>query len=272
MQQPMTITEQRFRDASGERFLKNGNLRCQAVSKTRVRQWRLEHDDWTTPTEDLWPECQCARPALPGVFTCHYHGGRTPRRGDEAPRNIFDVMPVDLREKLQALMNSHEYISRREDILLIKARQWQLLEELSQSAGSEVAWEIVADALHLMRQMEYGQATALLEQAVDCVKREEEIWEEIYKTENVIKDLTNTEMRTAKELRLMVTADQVMALMNNIYGAIAEGVNRCINNADDQTRFLYYIGREFSRFTNLSPTGAFPQLIAGGAEEDGDAK
>lgn len=267
---PKPITEQRFRDASGERFLKNGNLRCHAVSKTRVRQWRLEHDDWKTPTEDLWPECQCTRPALPGMFTCHFHGGRTPRR-ETPPKTVFDVMPVDLREKLQALMDSNEYISRREDILLIKARQWQLLEELSLSAGSEEAWEMVADALETLRQGNDAEAVALLEQATEKVHREEEIWKEIYKSEEVIKDLTNTEMRTAKELRLMVTADQVMALVNNIFGAISDGVVKCIGNTDDQTRFLHYIGRELSRFTNLSPSNAFPQLIEGSGKEDRDA-
>lgn len=266
----LTTTEIRFRDGEGERYLKNGNIRCQAVSKTRLHRLRLERDDFDSPPEAFWPEAQCEKPAMPGVFVCHFHGGRSPRY--KAPRGIFDVLPVDLRRNFQVMLDNPDYISRKDDILLTKTRQWQLLEQLTEQVGSEAAWEMVYTAAQLLRSNEVAEALALLEQAIETTKTEKEVWKEVYQTQAVLKDLTNTEMKSAKELRLMVTSEQVMVLVNNIYAAITEGAEKYIKETEAQSGFLRFISDKFTRFVNLSPSAAFPKLIEGSTKQDGEAE
>lgn len=271
-QQQMTISERRFREGKGVHYLKNGSIRCHAISKTKVRAWRLEHNDEETPTQELWPDCQCGRAALPGLFLCKYHGGLTRKAGNKNPKSILDVVPVDLRNKLKTLFDSPDYISRKQDILLLKARQWELLENLNSTLGGQDAWELVHDAIEQLRSGEVDVAETLLEQATDSIRQEKEIWDEVYRAETIIKDLTTAEVKNAKELRSMVTAEQVMALVSKIYDTIAESLEKYIEDPKDRREALYYIGSRFGQFTNLGYGNSFKELAEGSRPDKRDSE
>ena len=125
----MSIPEQRFKEKTGIQFLDSGKIRCQGLAKSRIRKWREDYDDYTTPTKFLWPECQCGQFAVDGQFVCKWHGGKTPRTKNPV-RTMLDVMPLDMADKYKAIMDSPDYISRKDDINLIKTRVVMLLEEL----------------------------------------------------------------------------------------------------------------------------------------------
>lgn len=253
----MDKTEKRYREGSGERYTPGGEVRCHAVAKSKLRRWRELNNDPDITADDVWPECQCEQRAVPGMFACRYHGGMTP--GEHKPKSILDIIPVNLGEKYKVLAENPDYISRREDILLMKARKWELLESLQDNAGNEEAWGMVDEALALLRQGEEAKAESLLSEALAQHTNEREVWTEIRESDKVLKDMTNTEVKTAKELRLMATAEQVTALLTNIYNVINRGSEKYIDDPRAQADFLSYIAREIGRFANISP-GTIYQL------------
>ena len=260
----MPIGERRFREGTGEQYLKDGRVRCQAMAKSKIRVWRATFNDYDTPTEEIWPECQCHLAAIPGGFTCNFHGGLTPRTN--RPNTILDVMPLDLAEKMAVLQDSSDYMDNRENILMITARQWELLERMQQEAGGEKAWEMVEEALIELRRGDDSKAEALLSSALRGIEQEKEAWGEIYRSSEVIKDLRSTQVRTAKELRLMATADQVLAFIRNIHQAIIDGAKQYIDEPKKQTSFLQYISGEIERFANISPATVSARLEPGRGE------
>ncbi len=262
----MSITEQRYREGSGERLCKNGEIRCQAISKTRVRHYREEHDDWVTPVQELWPECQCPKAAEQGMFACYFHGGRT---AEPRPlRTIMDVLPLDLGEKVKILLSDPSYISRKEDIAILRARQWELLEKLQAKTDSEEAWGAVADALFELRHGNDGVASDLLKQALDTAKEGSNIWQEFYNVEKILKDVTVAEVHTAKELQSMATAEQVGRLMSRIYDILTAGAEKYIEDKQRQSAFLRFIAGELNRATNVSPATVIQLLESGSGEAD----
>lgn len=258
----MNITEKRFRENSGVRFLKNGEIRCHALAKNKVRKWREHFDDYDTPSEDLWPECQCEKAAVPGHYACHFHGGDAVSTVNP-PKTILDAMPIDLSEKFKVLMETPHYISRKNDILLIQSRQWELLEELKYEAGTEEAWGMVHEALVYVKKEDAVNARDLLERALRTTSRKEEIWKELYKVEGVLQDLTRVQTNTAKEMRLMATTEQVGALFANILSLIIQGANQYIDDSTKRAGFLQFISREAGRLANANPATIINQLEAG---------
>jgi len=270
MANKMSLSERRFRDGTGVQYLQDGRVRCHSIAKSKVRKWREENNDYETPVEDFWPECQCHLAAIPGSFVCSFHGGLTPHKN--RPNSILDVMPMDLAEKMAVMLDSAEYMDSREDILLVKARQWELLEQMQQEAGGPQAWEKVEEALVELRRGDEQKAEALLSSAVKAVHTEREAWDEIYKASEVIKDLRATQVKTAKELRLMATADQVLAFIRNIQQAIIDGAKEYIDEPKKQARFLQYVSGEISRFANLGPATVSARLESGRREVGRDAE
>lgn len=266
----MPICERRFREGSGEKFLGNGEIRCQAVSKAKLRRWRIEFNDEDATADDTWPETQCEKGAEPGAFACKFHGGQTPKQLTTTPRSLIETMPIDLGEKLKVLMQNPQYWSRREDIMMMQARNWELMEELQKSAGSEEAWGYVQEALIAIKRGRDAEAKLLLEEAMEHVDRRKEIWEEVRKNENVIKELTNTQVRTVKDLNQMATTEQVTAVVLNLYDIMANGAKKYIHDPSSRSQFLRDIAKAISRYANLSPLSVDREIESGFDTIDGE--
>jgi hypothetical protein len=247
------ITEKRFKEASGVQFLDNGKVRCQGLAKSRIKKWREEFDDDTTPTEDLWPECQCHLAACPGYHVCKFHGGKTPRT-KAAPRTVLDVLPLDLADKYRALMANPEYISRKEDILLIKTRQYELLEGLGEEIGSEEAWGNVAEALVTLRHGDSLNAVKYLEKALQATENKKETWKEFYQTEKLLSDLTTTQVRTAKELQSMATMEQVQSLVHTLLRVMVSRIDAYIVDPALRSEYKLMVVSEIEKLTNTTPS------------------
>ena len=263
----MSVTEKRWREKSGQQYLADGiSVRCQAISKGQARKWRLENDDYETPTDELWPECQCTHGALPGAFVCFWHGGKS--KLAQKARGIVDVVPYDLGEKIKILLDDPYYISRREDIALLRARQYELLESLQETLGSEEAWGTVDDALYELMRGNDEIAAEMLKKALQSTKDTKHVWDEMYKLENVLKDMTGTEVKTAKEMRTMATAEQVGRLMSRMYDILMYGAEKYIDNKQQQTAFLQYVARELTGAVNFGAFTVSGELESGSREED----
>ena len=265
-------TERRFMEGAGECYLKSGAIRCQGLSKSQLRKWREEHNDYESTTDDVWPECQCHMPAEPGAFACKWHGGRSVKSAGDGPKSLLDTMPVDLANKLKVLTQNPTYWSRREDILLMQARQWELMEDLTEVAGNAEAWGGVGEAIVALRKGKDMEALLILEEAEKHIDRRKEVWDEVRKNENVIKELTNTQVRTVKDLQQMATTEQVTALVMNLYEIVANGATKYIHDSNDKSKFLTELSKAISRYANLSPLALSSEVGRGRYTIEGESE
>jgi hypothetical protein len=259
-----TIGEKRFKERSGERYLADGvTIRCQAVAKHRLRAAREESGDFTSPAEKWWPELQCTRGAAPGQYVCKFHGGLSPRT---VPRTILDVLPEVLADKFQTIQNNPDYIDRKEEIILFKAMIWEALEQLDQEGGSQEAWDMVQGAYDALSTGSIISAKALLFKALESTNRSKELRREIRANANVLADLTTTQTKTAKELRLMATHEQVAGMLAEVQNAFFDAIDRVKLDAETRTRLgTLFLGR-LVRFNKLGTT-AIPDELSSGTEQ-----
>jgi predicted Zn-dependent protease len=257
----MTTGEQRFRSGDGQKYMNDGyTVRCQALAKAKVRRLREQYQDTNSPADRFWPEAQCSHPAVPNGFICRLHGGETPSTN---PKTFLDVLPFDLREKMKIIMANPDYISRREDINLMLARRWQLIEELEDYAGSAEAWGMVSEAIVLLKTGELNQGIALLERASESTRQQKEIWDEVYKVESSIKDLTQTQVRTAKELRQMATTEQVNSLILSIQRVFEKVINHYVLDQTLRGTITRQFVGELLRLNNAGTIAVSGQLTEG---------
>lgn len=249
---PISKPEQRFKDNSGERLTGAGKVRCHGLAKSKIRRWREAYDDYDTPTDALWPECQCEQAAVEGQYVCRFHGGLTPRTVNP-PRTMLDVMPLDMAEKYRVVMESPDYISRKADINLIQVRIQMLLEDLQKEADSEEVWGLIHEAIVKIKRGDTVNALDYLERAAETRDSKREVWKEIYQTEKLLADLTTTQMKTAKDLQSMATIEQVSALMSTLVNLINMGAQNYIPDPMDRSQFTRTIVTEINRLMGTTP-------------------
>lgn len=254
---PISKPEERFKENSGERYTSAGKVRCQALAKSKIRRWREAYEDYDTPSELLWPECQCEQTAIEGQYVCYFHGGLTPRTVNP-PRTILDVMPMGMAEKYKAITESPDYISRQEDINLMKLRRNLLLEELSKEADSEEVWGLVHEAVVKLKKGDSINALDYLERATKVVDNKKEVWNEIYRVEKLLGEITTVQMKTAKDLQSMATVEQVNALMSTVINLINSGAKNYIPDPMDRSAFQRSLVVEIQRMMGITPQEVLP--------------
>lgn len=207
--------EQRFRDGTGERYLKNGKVRCHGSSKTKVKQLRVKYADPTLRAKDLWPEAQCSWPAIEGAFGCDLHGGAS---HNTTKKSISDWMPIDLREKLEILEgNKDQLFNRDNEIGQLLARNAQLYESLDDLVLGIEGYQAVAEARKKLTNGDVVEAGVLLDIALQDYRKEREVRIELRENVKILDKLTLTVFGIRKELKLLATIDQVRSLLEGLY-------------------------------------------------------
>src|SRR3990167_3912087 len=203
----MSVSEKRYRDGLGVRFLQDGvTVRCQGVSKAKLRQLRFTRNEPDLTSDDVWPQEQCIKAAEPGKLLCTFHGGRTPNSGK---RKISDFMPLDLREKYEIFEKNPDIINRYIELAQLQARNASLFEQYEDLVLGQEAYETVAEARRLLARGDVVDAGQLLDIALRDAKTETEIWDELRKNMDLVDKLTRTQFAIEKELKTMATREQV---------------------------------------------------------------
>lgn len=251
---PIPISEQRYRDGLGHRFLQNGvTVRCQGVSKTKIRQLRITRNDPDLTSDDVWPEAQCIKSAEPDKLLCKFHGGRTPNEGK---RRISDFMPLDLREKYEIFEKNPDIINRYIELAQLQARNASLFEQYEDLVLGEEAYETVTEARRLLARGDVVDAGHLLDIALQDAKSEREIWDELRKNMDLVDKLTRTQFSIEKELKTLATREQVTALMNGLFDAVVKAVEANVGDKDIANRILVQFGGAARQLANLSSVGS----------------
>lgn len=209
------VAEIRFREGLGQRYMADDiTVRCQGVSRAYLRRKRQETNNPHLTANDVWPEGQCTKPAVPGTFLCKYHGGESPSVNRRA---VIQYMPIDLATIVDELMSEPEYLSRHLEIRSLQARIAQLYRELSEGGRfSRATTTKVNTAVEMIENGSVEEGIDLIRIALRDNQAEREIWDEIRKTIDLIQSLTRTEVNSLQVLRTMASAEQVMALVEGI--------------------------------------------------------
>lgn len=178
---------------------------------------------------------QCRRHASIGKKVCYIHGGRTPS-GAKSPHFITGrwsrAMPVRLLERYHEAVNDSKLLELRAEIALCDARVCDILGR-TDTGESGVLWQSLRDTYQqfeagrdrydseaVMRSLQ--EIGALIHRGADDI----DAWSEIMIVIERRRKLTESEWRRLVRLRNVVTAEEVLTLI--------EALSQCVRRAVDE--------------------------------------
>lgn len=237
MAKKLAVSERRWMDSQGERYMNDGvTVRCQASSKSKLDKLREEYGNPDLTSEDLWPQSQCAKPAVEGTFLCQYHGGAAPQI---EKKSIIDFMPMDFREIVQVFRENPELIDNYLEMAQLVARNAKLYEAMQVNAGGPNAWLRIRDAVgYITSTGDVERGLEDIREALDDIKNERELWDELRTNMDMLKGLRTTQFKIEKDLKTMATIEQVRGLIDRIYDIIVRSAEREIEDEGTRRRLL----------------------------------
>jgi len=221
--------KRRFIEGKGVRFLKNGKMRCHAMSWRKVKK-KAESENRRLTEEDVWPDCQCGKAAVPGRYVCRVHGGASRYNMN---KSITSYVKGNLADKVLFALQDPEILDQRKNMALLEARNAQLLEELT--AGGLTQYEHLQALYKGLSKIEGGSVrdgVDLIRGTLDSLKETKAAWDELRQNMRTIKDLQQAEVKRQKEMRLTLTAEQVMAKFERLVDAVLEGVEKNVKDPE----------------------------------------
>lgn len=248
------------------------SVRCQAVSKTKLaaERERLGNPDLTP--DEAWPAAQCERAAVPGKLVCGGRGGHGGGSLSVPSYDITSFMPTDMREMLQTVMEQPHLISRRFEMYQLVARYLTLYKRLSDDeALGPASLVLINEGLEEIEKGESIKGIAKIRGALDKRIIEHETYEEIRKVMALLKDMTKVEVASIKEMRAVVTIDQVIALVNAIADATNRALEEFVEEPEVRTNVANAVAREAGRRLNAGVGPVFPEIDRIEIPEGGEA-
>ena len=228
-------SKERFEGGLGKRYMRNGKIRCQAVSKTYLKHVREEASDPTIKAADVWPKGQCKKAAEEGMYLCKYHGGMST---NTRKHDLSDYLPPDMYALFERVRNSPELLSRYEDIAILKTRTMQLLDRASNlNTGPNVSKRI-AKGVEFIESGDVNRGVLIIKKAVTDIQSDSEVWDEIRKNSETISKLHNTQVATEKELRQNLTREQYITALNYIYRMLLQGAEEVVTDPYERTQLI----------------------------------
>ena len=275
MTENLTLSERRYREASGAPHLVNGTtIRCQARSKGKLAAFCAPYEqelrDSGYTEEEVqaeirklkeddnfgWPECQCEKAAAPGAFLCpRFHGGMS--KGLIKFDDIRSVMPLDLRAKFDAIYKNPNYFSLHKQIVTLEARNAQIMEQIAIAGGGKDTWEYLEDGLHLIEVNQIADGVKMIRKALVSAKTVTDAWEEIRTNWKLGESMVRTEMSTVEKMRSMATTEQVMNLIDQVHESVLRNVDKHIQEPKVAREFILDFIADLRKLSNASSFQSF---------------
>lgn len=215
------------------------------------------HTDLPTDNPDTPIRChahnrkggQCGNRAVPGRRVCRFHGGMSPV-GAAHPRfkhgRYSKYLPARLAPAYIQASQDSELLSLRDDIALVESRIGELLQLLHSDSESRNLFEelsslvvSLSESVQAEEWSQVGEGVARLGEVVQAGGRAFSLWDDIFKSLEVKRKLSDSERERLMDMNALITSEQAFLLV----GALLESVTR--NVQDNATRFA--IEREFTR-------------------------
>lgn len=170
------------------------------------------------------PGRRCINHPTPGRRRCRLHGGKTPV-GPASPHwkhgDYSRYMPTNILPRFDAAMADLNYGSLKKQIALAEARILELLEHLSKGTAKrwptlQLAFARVAEAAEANDASKLAKSMSTLGAIIDAGCAAERTWGEIYDVMDLRRRLTDVEGKNLERLRLTMTFEQGLALIQTV--------------------------------------------------------
>jgi hypothetical protein len=173
---------------------------------------------------------------VPGTFACELHGGDSLTLRGNNP--ITQVLPYDLREKIQILQQNPDYINREFQIWEVLGMNAQLYEKMAELGGGPDSFEKILDGVTMIEKGNIVGGTEGIREVVLSEKAQRELRDEIRTNMSLLKELTKVQVSTAKELKTMATTDQVMSMAEGIVDDFIHDVKEVVEDKTTANRLI----------------------------------
>jgi predicted RNA-binding Zn-ribbon protein involved in translation (DUF1610 family) len=192
---------------------------------------KSEYDLWQCP--DCGEDRHCQQRVVVEGERCRVHGGASPR-GVAHPRfqtgRYSKYLPDRLAERYEEALKDPELLALRDDIALTDARLADLLEGLSEGAGSGL-WQRVKGTYDDMLQAQLAgdarRTIAAFEELGKLITRgvgEGAVWAEVLDVLERRRRLKESERRRLVDAEQIITVERMMALMALVVDVIRQHV------------------------------------------------
>lgn len=257
----LSVSERRWQEGRGERYLASDptRVRCQGVSKSRLRQARITSGNPELSSDDVWPELQCTQGAEEGTFLCKYHGGKSITI---QKRSLMEFMPIDLQRKFQVFADNPDLMNRAIEIAALQARNAELFERMEDLEIGEEAYRMVLKGVEIVEQGSTEIGTGIIRQALHNVRTEHEIWEEVRTNASVIDKLTRTQIGLEKDYSMMTSLDQVKSIVETLFLSVLRVINTYVKEESTKQLMIAEIASTIRNRTNMKA----PMVVESAAE------
>jgi hypothetical protein len=176
---------------------------------------------------------RCKNPARIGYNVCRMHGAgnrKTPGGRPISSGKYSKVLPARLAESYLEARQDSELLALRDEIALCDARLGDLLKRVDTGESGRLWRDLRAAwvALEMARESQDGDAMAsalkLVGQLIQRGQADYAAWDEVHKTLDARRKLTESERKRLVELQAVVTAEQAMGLVARVLGIVREHV------------------------------------------------
>lgn len=192
---------------------------------------RFKRSERDNPCPDCGEKRNCGKQAVPGYKGCEVHGGPNPSKGYYGPGRGLSTgkgsnFPITkLAAKKNELMQDGRYLSTRNSIDIMQRRIVELVNRIDTNQAP--------DRLKNLKKLWDERALALksdpslvsfIEKKIDAefeaAYHDYESWKQIFDVLRLDKELKESEVKIAKELQAMITAEDAYALIGDILAVI----------------------------------------------------
>jgi hypothetical protein len=230
-----SLPQRRFVAGTGVRYMADGKtIRCHAVSRNKLNKLRKENPELRS--KDVWPELQCNRAARPGFYVCLYHGaGRVggPMPGSrkmvvKEARDISSFVSRGIADKYRVFVSDPEIFSQRQNIALLYARNAEILSDPAGDLTGDKARKALHKGLDMIEAGDPNGGSKAIREVLEKIDSAKETWAEFRQNADTIKNLTNAEVNRAKEMRLTLTSEQVLGMIDRLLNVVVDAIEKNI--------------------------------------------
>lgn len=236
-------------------------VRCQAVAKSKLERLREESGNPNLTPDEAWPMAQCEHAAVPGKLVCGGRGGHGGGSMSVPTYSMVDFMPADMKAMMQEVIKNPQLLSRRFEIAQLISRIMVLYDRLNknESLGGSFTLLTLQEAVRQIEDGEVKNGLVKLKEIVESRTIERETYNDIFTAMSLLKDMTKTEMGSIKEMKQIVTLDQMIALVSGIADTLTQALEKYVN--DEHTRQLVSgdVARSIGRRINSGIGGVFQE-------------
>lgn len=219
--------KRRFLDGTGERFTGDGRIRCHAVSMYKLRQ-KAGPENRRLTDEEIWPDCQCRLAATPGVYVCRFHGGHHKHRKQD---DMNSYVKTNLADRVLLALQDPEILDQRKNIALLEARNSQLLEQLESGGLTQYdSLQALRRGVNKIKAGDVADGVSSITATLDALADTKASWDELRTNMRTIQGLQQAEVKRQKEMRLTLTAEQVMAKFEQLVQGVLAAVEKNVSD------------------------------------------